>query len=139
MDYASNEQQVIELERRYWQAIKDKDVDAVLSMTDDPCIVTGSQGVAELDHKTFESMMRTGSWTIDAFELDDDMQVRMLGDDVAVVAYKVHEDLTVEGKPVALDAADSSTWVRRDGHWLCAAHSEALSGDPYGRDRRPAP
>jgi len=47
----------------------------------------------------------------------------------------VHEELTVEGKPVTLDAADSSTWVRRDGHWLCAAHTETLSGDPYGRDR----
>lgn len=135
MANATNEKQVIELERQYWQAIKDKDVDAVLSMTDDPCIVTGAQGVAEIDHKTFENMMRTASWKIDAFTLSDDMQVRMLGEDVAVVAYKVHEDLTVEGKPVTLDAADSSTWVRRDGHWLCVAHTEALSGDPYGRDR----
>jgi hypothetical protein len=107
-----------------------------MSMTDDPCIVTGAQGVAEIDHKTFENMMRTAPWTLDAFKLSDDMQVRMLGKDVAVVAYKVHEELTVEGKPVTLDAADSSTWVRRDGHWLCVAHTESLFGDPYGRDRR---
>jgi len=136
MAYATTEKQVIELERQYWQAIKDKDIDAAMSMTDDPCIVTGAQGVAEIDHKTFENMMRTAPWTLDAFELGDDMQVRMLGEDVAVVAYKVHEELTVEGKPVTLDAADSSTWVRRGGHWLCVAHTESLSGDPYGRDRR---
>jgi len=49
---------------------------------------------------------------------------------------KVHEELTVDGKPVSIDAADTSTWVRRDGRWLCAAHIEALAGDPYGRDRR---
>jgi hypothetical protein len=60
----------------------------------------------------------------------------MLGKDVAVVAYQVHEELTVEGKPVTLDAADSSTWVRRGGHWLCVVHTEAPVGDPYGRDRR---
>jgi hypothetical protein len=59
----------------------------------------------------------------------------MLSDDVAIVAYTVHEDLTVEGKPVSLDAAESSTWVRRDGNWLCAMHTEALTGDPFGRDR----
>lgn len=135
MAYATSEKQVIGLERQYWQAMKDKDIDTMLSMTDDPCIVTGAQGVAEIDHKTFKRMMRTASWTVEDFKLNDDMQVRMLGENVAVVAYKVHEELTVEGKPVTLDAADSSTWVRRDGHWLCAAHTETLSGDPYGRDR----
>jgi hypothetical protein len=59
----------------------------------------------------------------------------MLGNDVAIVAYDVHEDLTVDGKRVSLDAADTSTWVRRSGSWVCALHTESLRGDPYGRDR----
>jgi hypothetical protein len=62
-------------------------------------------------------------------------QVRLLRDDVAIVAYQVYEELTVDGKPVTLDAADSSTWVRRNGRWLCALHTEAIAGDPFGRDR----
>jgi len=37
-----------------------------------------------------------------------------------------------------LDAADASTWVKKDGRWLCALHTESLIGDPYGRDRRTA-
>jgi hypothetical protein len=53
---------------------------------------------------------------------------------LAIVAYQVHEELTVDGKPVTLDAADSSTWVRRNGRWLCALHTEAIAGDPFGRD-----
>jgi hypothetical protein len=28
--------------------------------------------------------------------------------------------------------------VRRGGRWVCALHTEAIAGDPYGRDRRPA-
>lgn len=91
--------------------------------------------MAGIDHKTFKSMMRSASWREEDFKLNDDMQVRMLGEDVAVVAYKVHEALTAEGTPVTLDAADSSTWVRRDGHWLRATHTETLSGAPCGRDR----
>jgi hypothetical protein len=59
-------------------------------------------------------------------------------DDVAVLAYKVHEELTVEGKKVSFDAADASTWVKRKGQWLCALHTESLSGDPFGRDRQRA-
>ncbi|MHB8759261.1 MAG: hypothetical protein ACYC5S_03960 [Thiobacillus sp.] len=89
---------MIEIEHRYWQAIEDKDVDAVPSMTDDPCILTGAQGVAEIDHKAFEHMMRPAPWTIDVFAFGDDEQACMLGEDVAVVvAYSVHEGLTVEG------------------------------------------
>jgi hypothetical protein len=51
----------------------------------------------------------------------------------------VHEDLIVDGKPVSLDAADSSTWVKRDGQWKCAMHTEAILGDPFGRDRTAMP
>jgi len=32
-------------------------------------------------------------------------------DDVAILAYKVHEELTVDGKPVKLDAADASAAI----------------------------
>jgi hypothetical protein len=84
-------------------------------------------------------MMRKASWVLEEFDLDADAEVRMLAKDVALVAYKVHEKLTVDGQPVQLDAADASTWVKRDGRWVCALHTEALAGDPFGRDRRPTP
>ena len=63
---------------------------------------------------------------------------RMLNDDVAIVPYKVHEELTVDGEPVSIDAADACTWVRRNGRWLCALHTESIAGDPFGRDRKPS-
>jgi uncharacterized protein (TIGR02246 family) len=126
---------LIGLEKKYWQAIIDKDFEAALELTDDPCIVAGAQGVASIGRKEFEGMMKSEQWTLNKFELDD-IQVRMLGDDTAVVAYKVKEQLTVEGKPLTLEAADASTWVRKNGHWVCALHTEALAGDPFGRDRK---
>jgi hypothetical protein len=63
------------------------------------------------------------------------VQVQQLSDDVAVVGYKVREDLDLEGKPLTMEAADASTWVRQDDHWVCALHTESVLGDPYGRDR----
>jgi uncharacterized protein (TIGR02246 family) len=130
------EAELLDLEKRYWQAIKDQDVDAAMRLTDDPCIVTGAQGIGLMDRKTLAAMMKATSYTLNRFVLKDGAQVRLLRDDVAIVAYQVHEELTVEGKPVTLDAADSSTWVRRNGRWLCALHTEAISGDPFGRDRQ---
>lgn len=31
------------------------------------------------------------------------------------------------------EAFDSSVWVHRIGHWVCAVHTESLAGDPFGR------
>ncbi len=130
------EAELLDLERRYWQAIQDQDVDAAMRLTDEPCILTGAQGIGLIDRKALAAMMQATSYTLNRFVLKDGAQVRLLRDDVAIVAYQVHEELTVDGKPVTLEAADSSTWVRRDGRWLCALHTEAIAGDPFGRDRQ---
>jgi len=128
------EQALLKLEQKFWEALKERDVEAALALTDFPCIVAGPQGVGSIDKQEFAAMLKNAKYTINRAELSD-VQVRLVSDDVAVVAYKVHEELLVEGKPIKLDAADSSTWVRRDGQWACAAHTEVLVGDPFGRDR----
>ena len=139
MDHKNIENELLKLENQYWQAMKDKDPAAASRLTEFPCIVAGPQGVAPIDEKTFASMLSAPSWTLQEFALQDGAQVRLLSDEVAIVAYnKVREKLVVEEKPVTIDASDTSVWVRRDGRWLCAMHTESLAGDPYGRDRRPA-
>jgi ketosteroid isomerase-like protein len=132
------EAKLIDHEKQYWQAIKDRDVPAAMRLTDDPCIVTGAQGVARITRTAFAGMLQAGGWTLHEFTLTD-VQLRLLGDDVAIIAYKVKELLTVDGKSLTVEAADSSTWVRREGQWVCALHTEALLGDPFGRDKRPPP
>jgi ketosteroid isomerase-like protein len=136
MTTKTGERELLELERQYWQAMKDNDLETCLQLTDDPCIVMGPQGVSSIAKKKFTEMMQDADYTLNEFEIGDDAHVRMIDKNVAVVAYRVHEELTVEGKPVSLDAFESSTWVRRDGQWLCALHTEALRGDPFGRDRK---
>jgi len=135
MTRTSIEEDLLTLERRYWEGLKDGDLPAVLDLTDDPCIVTGAQGLGRISHEQYRAMMTNANWTIERFAIGDDATVRLLDNDTAIVAYTVHEDLTVDGEPVSLDAADASTWVRRDGHWRCALHTEAIAGDPFGRDR----
>ena len=132
------EAKLVDFEKQYWQAIKDRDVPAAMRLTDDPCIITGAQGVARITRTAFAGMLQAGGWTLHEFTLSE-MQLRLLGDDVAIIAYKVKEQLTVDGKSLTVEAADSSTWVRREGQWMCALHTEALLGDPFGRDKRPAP
>jgi Domain of unknown function (DUF4440) len=92
-----------------------------MRLTDDQCILTGAQGVTRIERQAFAGLMNAAPYTLHAFELND-VHVRLLRDDVAVVAYKVHEQLTVGGKPVTLDAAEASIWVQRDRRWVCPAH-----------------
>lgn len=129
------EQELAGLERRYWQALQDRDTGAALELTADPAILAGAQGVGLLTHDTFVAMMENATWTIDSFEIVGDLDVRQVGDDTAIVAYTVHEEVTVDGQQVGFDAAETSTWVRRDSRWICVAHTESIAGDPFGRDR----
>lgn len=129
------EKEILDLEKRFWKTMQDKDIDAVLQLTDDPCIVTGAQGVARIDKQTFAKLMTNSTWKLHDFDIKE-VQVQPLSNDVVVIGYKVHEELTVDGQPLTFDAADASTWVRKNGRWLCALHTESLVGDPFGRDRR---
>jgi hypothetical protein len=127
--------ELLNLENQFWQCMKDKNIAKALEMTNDPCIVTGAQGVAQIDKKTFARLMESGSWVLHEFEIRD-AQVQQLSDDVAIIGYKVREKLTVDGQPLTMEAADASTWVRKDGRWVCALHTESVAGDPYGRDHQ---
>ena len=126
---------LIDLEQKYWRALQEGDAATALKLTADPCIVTGAQGVAKVSKEAFAGMLKNPKWEIDEFEIRD-AEVQELSDDVAIIAYKVRERISVDGEEVELEAADASTWVRnKDGGWICALHTESLSGDPYGRDR----
>jgi hypothetical protein len=130
------DQQILNLENQFWQSMIDKDAEAGVRLTADPCIVAGAQGVSRIDSKTFAKMVEHGTWVLHDYEFSD-VKVERVTDDVAVIAYKVRENLTVDGKKLTLEAADASTWVRDGDGWKCALHTESVLGDPYGRDRKP--
>lgn len=134
----ANQGELIALERQYWQAIKQGDLPAALRLTGFPCVVSGPQGVSTVDQATYESMMKKSTYRIDRFDLSE-LNVQFPARDVAIVAYRLDQSMTVEDEKLAMECACSSTWVRQGGEWKCVQHSEAIIGDPFGRDREGAP
>lgn len=132
---SDSEQEIIELERKYWQAMVDHDIDAALQMTADPCIVAGASGPAVVSHEKYRQMFDAAPWELLEFSLES-VEARRVTDDVVLIAYNVTENMVVDGKPLTLKAADTSTWVRQDGRWVNAMHTEAILGDSFGRDRK---
>src|SRR6185503_10368888 len=108
MDNTKVEKEILQLERRYWRALQENDIDTAMELTDFPCIVAGPSGIQKIDRQTFLKMMSNPGYKIRKAEIGARPHFRALSDDCVVVAYQVHEDVTVDGKATSLDAADSS-------------------------------
>lgn len=105
--------------------MKDKDAGAATALTDYPCIVAGASGIMSRGRGARTRMLEGDAWAIKDFTFGEDVQVRRLTEDVATIAYKIRENLTVEGEALRRWAAtDASVWVRREGKWRCALHTE---------------
>jgi len=78
-----------------------------------------------IDPNKYTQMMRDGQWTLDTFEFSD-LKVIFPAEDTAVVAYKVHQKGELKGRPMDLQCADSTAWVKDGREWKCALHTETI-------------
>ena len=116
---------IVKLEKTFWQSMVDKDADKAMKMIADECLITGPMGTMRSDPEDYKRMTETGEWELDEFEFSD-VQVIFPVEDTAIIAYKVHQTGTMEGKEMDLNCADSTTWVRDGDEWKCALHTETI-------------
>lgn len=123
--------EIIALERDYWDAMKRKDGKRTAELAGKVSLTTSARGVASIPKAKMGEMTEEGNWTLDSYEFDD-VNVITPAEDVAIIAYKVKQKVTMDGKQQDLKAADISTWVRGPNGWECHAHSETflLEGKP---------
>lgn len=124
-------QQLLTLETRFWDAIQTRDARSVESLSSDPCIVAGVQGVSEIGREGLRKMMKSATYDLNGYKLND-VHIRKVSDDVAVLAYTVTDDLTVDGERLKLKAFDTSVELS-NGEWTCVLHTESPKGDAFGR------
>lgn len=119
--------ELLGLEKKYWQAMRDHDLETAMSLTDFPCLVAGPHGVRSVTKDDYKKMFESRKQdNIKSFKFDEkNAKVRQLTEDTAVVAYQVETAFTHEGEEKSMKAVDTSTWIRRDGTWVCAMHAEA--------------
>jgi hypothetical protein len=122
---SANRQHIIDLETRFWRSMKDKDPETAKSMIAGQCLVTGPMGTMRVDPAKFAQLTREGQWRLDDFELRD-IDVSYPTEDAAIIIYKVHETGAMKGKPMDMEAADSTVWVREGDDWKVALHTESI-------------
>ena len=132
-----NKQQIIDLETRFGQSMKDKDVETAKSLIAKEGLVTGPMGTMTINPEKYAQMTRDGQWTLENFEMKK-VEVVQPTPDSAIIAYEVHQTGDMKGRPMDLRCADSSVWVKEGADWKCALHTETILEDANARQREPA-
>ena len=110
-------QQLLELEKRFQEAILANDADAIESFVTDDWIIVNSDGrIVERDR--FLTVVKSGALTHSAMALDEP-RVRVYGDSAVITGRA-----TSAGKFMGTDFAtlerSTDVFVKHDGQWRCA-------------------
>ena len=127
-DLKPSKDDVVALEKSYWDAMKSKDGRRSAELSGATSLVTGAQGVTSIAKAKMGKMTEEGEWTLESYKFDE-VHVTTPTPDVAIIAYTVTQNVTMKGKAQKLRAADSSTWIRGKNGWECHAHSETFLKD----------
>jgi ketosteroid isomerase-like protein len=125
MAKAATRDEIIALEKDYWDAMKRKDGKRTAQLSGKLALTTSARGVTSISKAKMGEMTEDGNWKLESYEFDD-VEVVTPTPDVAIIAYKVKQKVTMDGKKQDLKAADISTWVRGPDGWECHAHSETF-------------
>jgi len=112
--------EIIDLEKKYWDAMTNQNYEAAKDLTKFPCIVAGKQGVMSVDEPAYKKMFEQGNGKKMKVKSISNEQIEE-GKDHALIAYVI--ELDYDGN--AMKCACSSTWLKENGNWLCAMHTES--------------
>src|SRR6188768_101348 len=96
-----NKQQIIDLETRFWQSMKDKDVATAKSLIAQEGLVTGPMGTMTINPEKYAQMTRDGQWTLENFEMKN-VEVVQPTPDSAIIAYEVRQTGDMKGQKMDL-------------------------------------
>src|SRR5215207_6601642 len=120
----ASQQDIVNLETRFWQSMVDQDADVAVDLLSEPALMVSSHGAMKFDHAAYRKMADQGSMIVESFEFAD-MQVMLPNPATAILTYRVKQGVMPRGKGerAVEEMNDSSTWVRTDGDWKCVMHT----------------
>jgi ketosteroid isomerase-like protein len=119
------ENQILELEKKYWKAMETRDFDTVSSLTRFPCIVAGKDGIRSVDESSFKKMFDSGAGNQLKVVDISGAESETIAENTAVLAYLVELEYSMEGQKSSGKCACTSTWVKVNENWVCAMHTES--------------
>lgn len=119
------ENQILELEKKYWKAMETRDFDTVKKLTRFPCIVAGKDGVRSVDEASFKKMFDSGAGSQMKVLNISDAESDIIDERTATLAYLIELEYEVKDQKSSGKCACTSTWVKENDGWVCAMHTES--------------
>ncbi|MCJ0826254.1 nuclear transport factor 2 family protein [Luteimonas sp. 50] len=126
MAQSAQRTEIERLERAFWQSLVDRDAGTAKGLLAPQALMVSSHGTLRFDPAQYEKMLLDPKHGLLEYTLSD-MDVMFPSDDIAIATYRAHQKMEMDGQSLEQDVVDSSTWVRVDGGWKCAAHTESES------------
>lgn len=130
----TTQDEIMVLEREFWQSMVDMDVDTAVSLLDEQSTAVSARGIHYFDPAEYKAMALSGAARITSFTFFDEKVIFPISD-VAIASYKAKQSFTIGGRNHEMVVYDTTTWVRKRGKWVASAHTETPEQeDPPGAD-----
>lgn len=127
MGTSSQRTEIESLERAFWQSLVDDQPEVAAGMLTSTALMVSANGAMSFDPPTYEKMAADPKYRLLDYRFSD-MDVLFPSDDVAIATYRAWQKYAKGDEIIEEDVVDSSTWLKLDGKWRCAAHTEARAG-----------
>lgn len=132
----SDEQELLNVDRQYWQALVDGDLEAVERGLSDGFIGTydeeGDGGDPVWTKEHFLAMLKSGTLVIRSWHYDT-VKVRMRGNAAAITGL-VTVGETFQGQDVSGQHRFTSTWLQTPSGWKCTGENYVRVSDQVGSE-----
>lgn len=129
------ESDIVENEKRLWDAIKSKNAEAFAAMLADELVYVTSDGLYDKS-QTVEAVKKLNLTESSISEAE----VLKVDDDAAVVYYTLRSKGTLDGQPLPEKPEyNSTTWVKRGGKWLAIHHQDSYVEEQAAQGQNPDP
>lgn len=116
--------EILTIERKYWEAMANHDFETVKELTFFPCIVASNQGVRNMDEDSFaQNFAQAKDMQMNIIDISQE-EVSVISDDYVVLGYVIELEHTMDGQMKRSKCACTSAWARVNGSWKCPLHSE---------------
>lgn len=126
--------EIMKLETKFWQSMLDEKPEIAAALLTEKATSVAMFGIHHFSPAEYVKMAEEGPAKLTAFSFSNE-KVLFPTPDVAVATYEVEQKFEMDGKPQEMVCLDTTTWVRQDGKWLAAAHTETAK---QNKSRRPS-
>lgn len=105
--------------------MENHDYDTVKSLTRFPCIVAGKNGIRSVDEASFKAMFDSGAGANLKVVNISGVEAQLIGGNGAIIAYLIEIGEKNDEQKPPVKCACASTWIKENGSWVCALHTES--------------